>query len=94
LNITNNPNVLFRHGLKQWSLRVGDLLLDTRDLNGPALALDVDSTPTTVSYTFSVEASSEYELEVSVVDYSAKLYYWGLGEKIPVGKFTCDIVEQ
>ncbi|WP_413557327.1 hypothetical protein [Bdellovibrio sp. HCB209] len=94
INIQNNPRVLFRHGLKQWSLDVGDFKIDTLDLNGPALSLDVDSTQVSVEYIFSVEASTEFELSINVVDHTAKLYYWGLGTKTHVGNFQCDVTEQ
>ncbi|WP_413574751.1 hypothetical protein ACLVWU_11020 [Bdellovibrio sp. HCB290] len=94
LDLKNNPQVLFRHGLKQWSLQVGGLKLDTRDLTGPALWLDVDSTPSSVEYIFSVEGSTEFELSVNVKDHSAQLYYWGLGEKTTVGSFACEVIEQ
>lgn len=94
INILNNPTVLFRHGLQQWSLNVGDYKIDTADLSGPALHLDIDSTQTSVEYIFSVEASTEFELSISVVDHTAKLYYWGLGEKTHVGNFKCEVVEQ
>ena len=94
LGLTDKPTVLFRQSLKNWSLQVGNTYLDTRDNNGPALALDTKSSnATTVQYVFSVEASTEFELQVSVVTHNAKVYYWGLGERTFLGDFSCEIVE-
>lgn len=94
-HLQQNPTVLFRHGLKKWSLQVGDLLLDTQDPQGPALWLESSSAGSTqVAYSFWVDGSYEYEFVVSVVDHSAKLYWWGLGEETLLGKFTCEVLEQ
>ncbi|MDG0817385.1 hypothetical protein [Bdellovibrio svalbardensis] len=94
-NIDKNPNIIFRQGLKQWSLQVGDLLLNTRDAKGPALAMEAGAaTATLVRYDFWVEASYEYEFVVSVKDHSAKLFWWGLGERVHVGNFQCEVIEQ
>ncbi|WP_415062797.1 hypothetical protein [Bdellovibrio sp.] len=94
-NLQQNPQVIFRQGLKHWSLQVGDLYLNTRDPQGPALWMKSGSvSKTKVEYVFWVEASTEYELVVSVVDYSAQLFWWGLGEKVLLGNFQCEVTEQ
>ena len=94
LGLQEKPTVLFRHGLKNWSLQVGQIYLDTRNNNGPALTLDTKSSnATTVQYLVSIDASVGFELQVSVVTHNAKVYYWGLGERTFLGDFSCEIVE-
>lgn len=94
-NIEQNPNVIFRQGLKQWSLQVGDLYLSTMDKNAPALEMkSAAANKYSVRYDFWVDASYEYEFVVSVKDHTANLYWWGLGEQTLVGKFQCEVIEQ
>lgn len=94
LGLEDKPTVLFRHGLKNWSLQVGQIYLDTRNVNGPALTLDTKSSnATTVQYRISIDASVGFELQVSVVTHNAKVYYWSLGEKTFLGDFACEVVE-
>ena len=95
LNIANNPHVLFIDGKNGWSLNVGDVSLSTLDLNGPDLEKAAGSeTPDTVRYDFWVERSYEFELVINVMDYSADVYWWGLGQRTPVGKFQCEVSEK
>lgn len=92
LNIKNNPTVLLIEGKDRWSLNVGDVSLNSLDNNGPALWKEaVSESATVVRYDFWVEASYEFELAISVVDHSAKLYWWGLGERLHVGDFACEV---
>ncbi|WII70904.1 hypothetical protein QJS83_10570 [Bdellovibrio sp. 22V] len=94
INIQQNPQVLFIDGTYNWSLQVGDVSLQTVDSNGPALWKESSSTKNTVRYDFWVEGSYEYELRINVKDHTAKVYWWGLGERVEVGTFACEVVEQ
>jgi hypothetical protein len=95
MNIANNPHVLFIEGKKDWSLNVGDVSLSTLDLKGPDLEKEAGSeAPDTVRYDFWVERSYEFELVINVMDHTADVYWWGLGERTPVGKFQCEVSEK
>lgn len=95
LNIANNPHVLFVEGKTDWTLNVGDISLSTLDLKGPDLEKAVSSEQdTTVRYDFWVEHSYEYELVINVMDHSADVYWWGLGQRTPVGRFQCEVSEK
>lgn len=95
LNIANNPHVLFIEGKKDWSLNVGDISLSTLDLNGPDLEKEAGSEQDmTVRYDFWVERSYEFELVINVIDHSADVYWWGLGQRTPVGRFQCEVSEK
>ncbi|UXR64204.1 hypothetical protein EZJ49_14145 [Bdellovibrio bacteriovorus] len=91
-NILKNPTVLLIEDAKNWSLSVGDYSVSTLDMNGPALARESSSaSDTEVRYDFWVEGSYEFELVISVVDHTAKVYWWGLGEQTEVGTFACEV---
>lgn len=96
INIANNPHVLFIAGKKDWTLSVGDVTLSTLDLKGPDLEMEAGAGETSeeVRYDFWVERSYEYQLNINVVDHSAKVYWWGLGEPIEVGTFACEVSEK
>jgi hypothetical protein len=95
LNIEKNPHVLFIEGKKDWTLNVGDITLSTSDLNGPDLEKEVSThSDSTVRYDFWVERSYEFELVINVEDYSADVYWWGLGQRTPVGRFQCEVSEK
>lgn len=91
-NIQKNPTVLLIEDAKNWSLNVGDYSVSTIDKNGPALWRETSSaSQTEVRYDFWVEASYEFELVISVVDHTAKVYWWGLGERTEIGTFACEV---
>ncbi len=93
-NLVLNPHILFKDGIN-WSLQVGDLSLESFAVNGPALIKESHITdPETVRYDFWVDGSYEYEIYINVVDHSAKLYWWGLGEGTFLGNFACEVTEQ
>lgn len=94
-NLDQNANVLFRYRTKSnYVLSIGDLTYSTLDSKGPALVMDAEIMGDSVAYIFWVEGSTEFELAISVVDHTAELYYWGLGEQTLVGKFQCEVIEQ
>ena len=94
VNLNLNPHILFRDGIN-WSLQVGDLFLGSFEANGPALRKESHiADPETVRYDFWVDGSYEYELYINVVNHSAQLYWWGLGEGIYLGNFACEVTEQ
>lgn len=91
-NIKQNPRVLLIEGSKNWSLNVGDYSITTLDPKGPALWREVSSDGQgNVRYDFWVEASYEFEVVISVIDHSAKVYWWGLGERTELGSFACEV---
>ncbi|CAE78264.1 hypothetical protein AB1A81_15910 [Bdellovibrio bacteriovorus] len=91
-NIQKNPTVLLIEDAKNWSLNVGDYSVSTLDKNGPALARESSAaSDTEVRYDFWVEASYEFELVINVVDHTAKVYWWGLGEQTEIGTFQCEV---
>lgn len=94
-NLAQNPNVLFRYRTNNnWILSVGDINYSTLIPTGPALHMAAEGAKNHVAYIFWVEGSTEFELNISVVDHTAELYYWGLGEQTLVGKFQCEVIEQ
>lgn len=91
-NIQKNPTILLIEGTKSWSLDVGDYSVSTLDKNGPALKKETSSAPqAAVRYDFWVEGSYEFEIVISVVDHTAKVYWWGLGERTEIGTFACEV---
>lgn len=96
INLQSTPKVIFRDAKKNWSLQVGQLFLNTTDKRGPALKVEeaLNTTNNTVEYSFWVDGSYEYELNISTVNHTAFLFWWGLGERTFVGEFNCDILEQ
>lgn len=93
VNLRSNPTVIFRDGLN-WSLQVGDLLMSYVDSEGPALSKKTTLLSKTVQFDFWVDGSYEYELQVSVVNHSAKLFWWGTGKRVHLGNFACEVIEQ
>lgn len=91
MNIKNNPRVLFLDSKDRWSLSVGDITLDSLDDKAPALWKEESSQDEFVRYDFWVDASYEYEVLISVEDHSAEIYWWGLGERIHIGNFACEV---
>lgn len=95
LELKNNPQVIFRSSQQRFILQVGNLVLNTLEVNGPSLKMTSSSSGNgVVEYNFWVDGSYEYQLAVSVIDHSAKLFWWGLGESVPVGTFSCEVIEQ
>lgn len=96
INIAKNPYVLFIQGKKDWTLSVGDVTLSTMDLKGPDLEMEEGGGETSdeVRYDFWVERSYEYQVNINVVDHTATVYWWGLGEAIEVGRFQCEVSEK
>ncbi|MNK80907.1 hypothetical protein D3C87_1006400 [compost metagenome] len=97
LKLTQSPTMLFRQldkAGKTWTLQIGQLLLHPYMGRSPALKMESSFTNDYVEYSFWVDGSYEYELQISTEDKSAKLFWWGLGEQVHVGDFNCLMVEQ
>ena len=92
LNLTSNSALTFIEKNHSWSLNVENLQLSSFDLDGPAMHYESDSvSKTEVGYFFYLDLSLEYELVIDVKTLEAKLYSWGLGERIELASLACTL---
>lgn len=92
LNLTSNSSLTFIEKNRSWSLEVENLKLSSYDLNGPAMHYESDSvSKTEVGYFFYSDLSLEYQLDIDVKTLKAKLYWWGLGERIKLANLACTL---
>lgn len=94
-NIDQHSQVVLRQKSKQVSLQVGDLFFETQDSQGPAVVMKSSlENQNLVRYDFWIDGSYEYEMAVNLQNHKAKVFWWGLGERVLLGDFQCDVSVQ
>ena len=92
LNLKSDSTLSFVEKNRSWSLNVENIQLSSFDLDGPAMHYESDSvSKTEVGYFFYLDLSLEYELDIDVKTLEAKLYWWGLGERIELANLACSL---
>lgn len=92
LNLKSNSSLTFVEKHKSWSLDVENLQMSSFDLNGPAMHYESDSvSKSEVGYFFYLDLSLEYELVIDVKTLKAKLFWWGLGERVKLANLACTL---
>ena len=92
LNLKSDSTLTFVEKNRSWSLNVENIQMSSFDLDGPAMHYESDSvSKTEVGYFFYLDLSLEYELDIDVKTLEAKLYWWGLGERIELANLACSL---
>ena len=92
LNLKSDSTLSFVEKNRSWSLNVENIQLSSFDLDGPAMHYESDSvSKTEVGYFFYLDLSLEYELDIDVKTLEAKLFWWGLGERIELANLACSL---
>lgn len=87
-----NTALTFVEKSRSWSLNVENLDMSSHDHDGPAMHLETDLVgKTEVGYFFYMDMSLEYELDIDVKTLEAKLYWWGLGERVKLANLACNL---
>ncbi len=94
LNLKSDSTLIFVEKSRSWSLDVGNFQMSSSDLNGPAMHYESDSvSKTEVGYFFYLDLSLEYELNIDVKTLEAKLFWWGLGERVKLANLECRLAK-
>lgn len=92
LNLKSNSQLTFVEKSRSWSLRVEDLDIGSHDQHGPAMKYETELVgKTEVGYFFYLDLSLEYELDIDVKTLDAKLFWWGLGERVKLADLACTL---
>lgn len=92
LSLKSNSMLTFVEKSRSWSLGVENLQLSSSDRNGPAMHYESDTvSDSEVGYFFYLDLSLEYELDIDVNTLDAKLYWWGLGERVKLADLSCSL---
>ena len=92
LSLKYNSALSFVEKNRSWSLSVANLEMSSFDLDGPAMHYESDSvSKNEVGYFFYSDLSLEYELDIDVKTLEAKLFWWGLGERIELAGLACTL---
>ena len=92
LNLKSDSTLTFVEKNRSWSLNVENIQMSSFDLDGPAMHYESDSvSKTEVGYFFYLDLSLEYELDIDVKTLEAKLFWWGLGERIELANLACSL---
>lgn len=92
LNLKSNSALTFVEKSRSWTLNVENLQMSSFNHDGPAMHYESDSvSKTEVGYFFYLDMSLEYELDIDVKTLEAKLYWWGLGERVKLADLACTL---
>lgn len=90
LSLKSNSKLTFVEKSRSWSLNVEELEIGSHDQYGPAMKYETELVgKSEVGYFFYLDLSLEYELDIDVKTLDAKLFWWGLGERVKLADLAC-----